>query len=163
DGDGVPDVVTANSRTGTVSVLRGLGGGMFAAKADYATGAGPDAVAVGDLNADGKLDVVAANRFARSVSVLLGNGDGTPGALARPHVAGVPGPPAATAFTLLAPRPNPSSGAIELRLVLATPARVRAEILDLGGRRVRTLRADRVASRGGVVIPWDGRDARGQS
>ena len=61
----------------TVSVLLGNGDGTFAAKADYATGAGPRSVAVGDFNGDGKLDLATANGMANSVSVLLGNGDGT--------------------------------------------------------------------------------------
>src|SRR5205823_2296135 len=43
---------------------------------DYAVGAGPASVAVGDLNGDGKVDLVVANSQEGTVSVLLGNGDG---------------------------------------------------------------------------------------
>jgi hypothetical protein len=50
---------------------------QFGAKTDYATGAKPQAVAVGDLNGDGKLDLVVANTEANTVSVLLGKGAGT--------------------------------------------------------------------------------------
>ena len=44
---------------------------------DYATGSGPDSVAVGDFNLDGKPDLAVANQGSNTVSVLLGNGDGT--------------------------------------------------------------------------------------
>src|ERR1700691_4705052 len=46
-------------------------------RADFATGVGPVAVAVGDFNGDGVTDVVTANSTANTVSVLLGHGDGT--------------------------------------------------------------------------------------
>jgi hypothetical protein len=54
DGDGVSDVVTANSgaslgSAGTVSVLLGAGGGKLAAHLDYPAGVGPIAVALGDV------------------------------------------------------------------------------------------------------------------
>ena len=48
----------------------------FAPKTDFATGGGPIAVAIGDVNGDGKLDLVAANYGSNTVSVLLGNGAG---------------------------------------------------------------------------------------
>jgi hypothetical protein len=48
-------------------------------RADYATGSGSQAVAVGDFNGDGRMDVVTGNGLsnANSVSVLLGKADGT--------------------------------------------------------------------------------------
>jgi hypothetical protein len=75
NGDGRPDVVTANIWADTVSVLLGNGDGTLQPKQDYATGSAPRAVAIGDLNGDGKPDLVAPS--AGAVSVLLGNGDGT--------------------------------------------------------------------------------------
>ncbi len=83
NGDGNPDIVTANSGSNTVSVLLGNGDGTFQAKVDYATGGSsggnPYSVAVGDFNGDDKLDIVTANgqNENSSVSVLVGNGDGT--------------------------------------------------------------------------------------
>ena len=83
NGDGKPDLVTANISTSTVSVLLGNGDGTFQPHADYAAGINAYSVAIGDLNGDGKPDLVAGNPDGtNSVSVLLGNGDGT----FQPHV-----------------------------------------------------------------------------
>jgi hypothetical protein len=84
DRDGIPDLAvtiegTTEDRSG-VTVLRGLGGGMFSDPSRYAVGLGPRSVAIGDLNADGVLDLAVANETIVSrgdVSILLGLGDGT--------------------------------------------------------------------------------------
>lgn len=76
NGDGRPDVVTANALGDTVGVLLGNGRGGFATRAAFATGEGPVSVAVGDFNGDGRQDLVTANRDADTVSVLLGDGHG---------------------------------------------------------------------------------------
>ena len=54
NGDGKPDLATANRDAGSVSVLAGTGDGSFQAKLDYATGSLPYAIAIGDLNGDGR-------------------------------------------------------------------------------------------------------------
>ena len=77
NGDGKPDIVTANQTDGTVSVLLSSGGGTYGANTDYPTGGNPKWVALADLNGDGKLDIITANSSAGTVSVLIGNGDGT--------------------------------------------------------------------------------------
>ena len=77
NGDGIPDIVTANYGSDTVSVLLGNGNGTFQPQQTFAAGSGPASVAVADLNGDGKLDLVVGNRNASTVSVLLGNGNGT--------------------------------------------------------------------------------------
>ena len=77
DGDGNPDIVTANATAGSVSVLKGNGDGTFRSPAAYPVGANPNAVAYSDFNGDQKLDLVTANTGGNSVSVLFGNGDGT--------------------------------------------------------------------------------------
>jgi hypothetical protein len=77
NGDGKPDLVTANQGNNTVSVLLAEGALGFQPAVNYAVGSFPNSVAVGDFNGDGKLDVVTANRSDNNVSVLLGNGDGT--------------------------------------------------------------------------------------
>ncbi|MFB7337742.1 FG-GAP repeat domain-containing protein, partial [Streptomyces adustus] len=44
NGDGKPDLVTANYESGSVSVLLGNGDGTFAAKTDSRTGDNPSSV-----------------------------------------------------------------------------------------------------------------------
>jgi hypothetical protein len=71
NGDGKPDIVTADSGSSGVSVLLGKGDGTFAGQAEYATGKAPAGVALADLNGDGKPDIVTANAADNDVSVLL--------------------------------------------------------------------------------------------
>src|SRR5258705_1633213 len=90
NGDGKPDLVTANRDFSTVSVLLGNGDGTFGAKVDYGTGGHPQSVAIGDVSGDGKPDLVTANNNPSTVSVLLGDGDGTFGARADYGAGNVP-------------------------------------------------------------------------
>ncbi|UBF30054.1 VCBS repeat-containing protein (plasmid) [Kovacikia minuta CCNUW1] len=76
NGDSIPDVLTANAGTNTVSVRLGNGDGTFATIPDSAVGISPQGVALGDLNGDGKLDFVTANYGNGTVSIGLGDGKG---------------------------------------------------------------------------------------
>src|SRR6516225_9992972 len=58
NGDGKPDLVTANNGSYNLSVLLGNGHGTFQAAVNYAVGQPPVFVTVGDFNGDGKLDLV---------------------------------------------------------------------------------------------------------
>jgi hypothetical protein len=60
-----------------------------------------------------------------------------------------------------AARPNPFRGTSELQLTLTEPAFVRAEVLDITGRRVATL-ASRTFPAGVHELSWDGNSARGE-
>jgi hypothetical protein len=76
NGDGLTDLVVADSNANAVSVLLNQttpGGPLnFTNHVDFATGQSPDSVAVADLNGDGKPDVaVADGSFSGYVSVLL--------------------------------------------------------------------------------------------
>jgi hypothetical protein len=76
NGDGKPDLVTANYSSNTISVLRnttppGAVVPSFAAQQTFACGKGPSAVAVADVDGDGKPDVVVVDLMARSLTVLL--------------------------------------------------------------------------------------------
>jgi FG-GAP-like repeat/PASTA domain len=77
NGDKKPDLIAVSHELDVVSVLLNTGGGRFAAKANYRTGAGPVSIALGDLTGDQKPDLVTANSNADTVSLLLNKGDGT--------------------------------------------------------------------------------------
>ena len=87
NGDGVPDIVTANpcqsescQSDGTAGVLLGNGDGTFQPAVTYDSGAlRPDWVSVGDLRGIGIIDLVMNGGTGHNIvaSVLLGNGDGT--------------------------------------------------------------------------------------
>lgn len=83
DGDGKLDIVVPNSGSGTVSVLRNLSAGIgsisFAAKVDFTVGAGPQEVAVADIDSDGKPEIITVNSASNTISILKNNS--TPGAV----------------------------------------------------------------------------------
>jgi hypothetical protein len=74
DGDGKPDVVTANSSNGpNISVLRNTSTSntiTFASKTDIFISAQPYSIAISDLDGDGKLDIAIANQYSTVISVL---------------------------------------------------------------------------------------------
>jgi hypothetical protein len=76
DGDGKPDLAVANQGTNTVSVFRNTSSsgsittGSFASHITFATGIGPQSVAIGDIDGDGKPDLAIANNASNTVSVL---------------------------------------------------------------------------------------------
>src|SRR5262249_11974925 len=73
NGDGIPDIVTAN-RHAFVSVLLGNGDGTFQPPCDFWAGAEPVAVAVGDFDGDARADLAVAQVYSGQLSVLLNNG-----------------------------------------------------------------------------------------
>jgi hypothetical protein len=77
NGDGRPDIVTANRGADSVSVLLSNSDGTFGTRETFPAGSTPKSIAVGDFNGDGIPDLVTANYDTGTVSVLLGNGDGT--------------------------------------------------------------------------------------
>jgi hypothetical protein len=81
NGDGMPDVVTANM-SGAVTVLLGIGAGNLGLPTYHPASLGAYGVAIGDLNGDGLLDIVAttssygATKY-NSIEYLLNTGGGT--------------------------------------------------------------------------------------
>ncbi len=76
NGDGKPDLAVANYVANNVSVLlnttpAGATTPSFAPQQTFATGQGPSAVAVGDVNGDGRPDLAVADKFSDAVSVVL--------------------------------------------------------------------------------------------
>jgi hypothetical protein len=81
NGDGKPDMITANFAIGTISVfinttVNAATTPTFAASVDFPTGTGttntmPRSIASADINGDGKPDLIVANRGDNTVSVFL--------------------------------------------------------------------------------------------
>ena len=77
NGDGIPDVATANAGSHDVSIVLGGRDGKFRVLPQtFGAGLYPQGIAVGDFNRDGIPDLVVA-QFGNSISVMMGNGDGT--------------------------------------------------------------------------------------
>ncbi len=76
NGDGIQDIVAANSDSNTVSIRLGDGSGGFSGSTEVSVGSNPISVAVGDFNGDGRQDIAAANEGSNTVSIRLGDGDG---------------------------------------------------------------------------------------
>ncbi|CAF1006875.1 unnamed protein product [Adineta steineri] len=79
NGDGKIDVVTANYRANSITILLNNGDGTFPTQVIYTTGSGtlPIGVTVGDFNGDGKIDIVTANGGTNNIGVFINNGAGT--------------------------------------------------------------------------------------
>jgi hypothetical protein len=84
NGDGIPDIVTANDESigqGSATVLLGNGDGTFRPGVTTNTGVSPLSAILADLHHDGKLDLLIGNLNlvpeAGVVTELPGNGDGT--------------------------------------------------------------------------------------
>jgi hypothetical protein len=73
NGDGKPEIVTANYGDNTISVFQNMstvGNIAFAARVDFAAGNGPQGLAIGDLDGDGNPDLVVANWNDSTISIF---------------------------------------------------------------------------------------------
>jgi hypothetical protein len=85
NGDGILDIVSAGVTTdgsaGAMSVMLGLGSGVFSApQPAYALSAGSNSsvsAVVADLNKDGKPDIVTGDFTSGKISVFINQGNGT--------------------------------------------------------------------------------------
>lgn len=95
NGDGKPDLITANDGSNSVSVLlntttAGSSTVTFAAQQSFPMGTGPTSVTVADVNGDGKPDLIVTNIDDNNVSLLLNTtapGAATPSFAARQNFA----------------------------------------------------------------------------
>ncbi|HYG74037.1 MAG TPA: FG-GAP-like repeat-containing protein [Planctomycetota bacterium] len=77
NGDGRPDIASANNGSNSISIVTNSGSGNFSAPTHYSLTGAPSWIASGDFNSDGFTDLVAAIAAGNRVSMLFGNGDGT--------------------------------------------------------------------------------------
>ena len=71
NGDGKPDIVTANSQSNNWSYFQGTSPTQYAAPVHTMTGTTPSGVASADLNGDGMQDLVLANAGSNNLQVIL--------------------------------------------------------------------------------------------
>ena len=86
------------------------------------------------------------------------HGNESDAALAQPEVSVGVAPGGASAAFFAAPSPNPARGPCAMRFGLVRAERVRFDIYDERGRRVRAIDAGELAA-GEHALAWDGRDA----
>ena len=77
NGDGHPDVVTADGPSGVASVLAGFGDGVLGVPEPHAVGQNPTALALGDVDGNGRLDVLTADTGSGTVTILGQRSDGS--------------------------------------------------------------------------------------
>lgn len=71
NGDGKPDLISANQLDGTLTVLTNDGSGNFGSNVAIAVGSGPQCVTAADVNGDGKPDLISGNAGNGTLTVLL--------------------------------------------------------------------------------------------
>ena len=77
NGDGIPDLVTANNISQDLNIMLGNGDGTFTVTRSPHVLYGLCCVAVADFNGDGIPDLAVASGGENDTDILLGNGDGT--------------------------------------------------------------------------------------
>jgi len=75
--DGIPDLVTANVGSNTLTIYPGLGNLTYGTRINLATAVRPHTVVAKDLDHDGHLDLTVSHIGSNSFGVFLGHGDGT--------------------------------------------------------------------------------------
>lgn len=76
NGDGIPDVATANNSGHSVTVLLGDGDGSFTTVSTLEFARGIESIETGDFNSDGHADL-AVGKSGNAIAILLGAGDGS--------------------------------------------------------------------------------------
>jgi hypothetical protein len=133
NGDGQPDLLTANYNTSTVGVLLGTGTRSFSAVTTFSTGlaSNPLRLAVADVNGDSKPDLLTANQANNTGGVLLNT---TPGVVLGTLA------PTTKASAGLVLFPNPASHRTAV-LTGSTPGQA-MQVVDVLGRVTTTTTVD---------------------
>lgn len=76
NGDGAPDICTADLARNTVSLAFNRGDGTFESERRYDLGDRPKAAVLADFNGDGALDIAVINRGDNTISVMGNDGQG---------------------------------------------------------------------------------------
>jgi hypothetical protein len=86
-GNGIPDILVANSQSNTISLLRGVGNGFFNDQnpQTFPTGIDPRQVLVGDFTGDGTLDLVSVNALSNDLTFFADFGSAALGHTALAH------------------------------------------------------------------------------
>jgi hypothetical protein len=71
NGDRIPDLATANTGAGTVTVIPGITGFVFGPAVRVRVGQQPRTIVAADVNGDGRADLVTANAGSNDLSLLL--------------------------------------------------------------------------------------------
>ncbi|MCA9686748.1 MAG: VCBS repeat-containing protein, partial [Myxococcales bacterium] len=69
DGDGRPDLLSANFDEGTISLVLNLGDRSFAPAQAFAAGPKPNAVVAADVSGDGLPDLVSADSGSDTITI----------------------------------------------------------------------------------------------
>jgi len=75
--DGSVDLVSANTKNNTLSILLGIGDGTFKNTLTFPVSSEPTVVVTGDVNRDGIPDLLTNSRGSGQLTVLLGYGNGS--------------------------------------------------------------------------------------
>ena len=76
NGDGKPDLISANQADANLTLLTNNGRGVFVLASVLVATNGPFAVGSADVNGDGKIDVIVATSAAHTLTVMTNNGSG---------------------------------------------------------------------------------------
>lgn len=144
--DGRPDFVVSLFNQAALAILASDAHGGLSPAVLVPAGLWPEALLAGDFTGDGVTDLVVVNQHGRTIS-LFDRRAASPGA-------GVPDLQRGRVTSVC---PNPASGSVGIVFALERAGPARVSILDLSGRRVRSL-ASGAFPAGPHTVVWDGRD-----
>jgi hypothetical protein len=76
NGDGSPDIISANETGNSLSVLTNNGAGVYFLASSPPVGPAAESVAAVDVNGDGWVDLISANSGTNTLTILTNNGSG---------------------------------------------------------------------------------------